>query len=131
MNERVVVSFCTAINCMDGRVQLPVIEYLKDRFGVTYVDSVTEPGPVKILAEQIDSQLAESIFDRVDISVGKHKSTGIAIVAHFNCAGNPAEESAQKKQLISAIENISVKYPELPVVGLWVDNEWKVFEVKR
>ncbi|MHC5086790.1 MAG: carbonic anhydrase, partial [Planctomycetota bacterium] len=26
------MSFCTAINCMDGRVQLPVIPFLQNRF---------------------------------------------------------------------------------------------------
>ncbi len=39
------MSFCTAINCMDGRTQLPVIEFLKNKLSVEYVDTVTEPGP--------------------------------------------------------------------------------------
>jgi len=34
------MSYCTVINCMDGRVQLPVIKYLKERFDVDYVDSI-------------------------------------------------------------------------------------------
>ena len=37
--------FCTVINCMDGRVQLPVIRHMKERFNAEYVDSITEPGP--------------------------------------------------------------------------------------
>ena len=47
------MSFCTVVNCMDGRVQLPVIRYLQDRIEVLYVDSVTEPGPVRSLAEPV------------------------------------------------------------------------------
>ena len=39
------MSFCTAINCMDGRVQLPVIRFLQERFKVDYVDVISEPGP--------------------------------------------------------------------------------------
>ena len=39
------MSFYTTINCMDGRVQLPVISYLMERFGVQYVDAITGPGP--------------------------------------------------------------------------------------
>ncbi len=46
------MSFCTTINCMDGRVQLPVIKYLQKHFNVDYVDSITEPGPNLILAKQ-------------------------------------------------------------------------------
>ena len=75
------MSFCTVINCMDGRVQLPVIEYLKNKFEADFVDTITEAGPVAILAEKKDSELADSILKRVDISVNKHKSVGIAVVA--------------------------------------------------
>ena len=51
--------FATAVNCMDGRVQKPVIEYLQKSFGVDYVDMVTEPGPNKILAEGKDINIIE------------------------------------------------------------------------
>lgn len=40
--------FATTINCMNGRVQIPVIDYMKSKYGVDYVDMVTEPGPNKI-----------------------------------------------------------------------------------
>lgn len=33
--------FATAINCMDGRVQIPVIEYIKSKYEVDYVDMIT------------------------------------------------------------------------------------------
>ncbi len=123
------MSFCTVINCMDGRVQLPVIEYLKSRFGVIYVDSVTEAGPVKILAEQADSDILRSILKRIDISVKKHNSCAISIVAHYDCAGNPIEKDQQLKQLEKAMEFIASKYPGIEVIGLWVDENWSVSEI--
>jgi hypothetical protein len=43
--------FATALNCMDGRVQITIIEFLKKKFKVDYVDMITEPGIDKILAE--------------------------------------------------------------------------------
>jgi len=43
------MSFYTAINCMDGRVQLPVITYLQKRFGVEHVDSITAAGPNRLV----------------------------------------------------------------------------------
>ncbi len=73
------MSFCTAINCMDGRVQTSVSDFLKDRFGTDYVDVITEPGPDLILAEQSNTALVESIVARLNISVHKHQSKGIAI----------------------------------------------------
>lgn len=123
------MSFCTAINCMDGRTQLPVIDFLRNRFNVQYVDSVTEPGPIVFLSEQKDSQTVNSILHRVDISVNKHKSKGIAIVAHYDCAGNPVEKDQQLKQLASSVKYISEKYPTAAVIGLWVDENWAVSEV--
>ena len=65
------MSFCTVINCMDGRVQLPVNEYLRRELSVEYVDTITEAGPVRILAREQQSALADSILARVDISINK------------------------------------------------------------
>ena len=39
--------FAPAINCMDGRVQLPVIAYVKAHYSVDHVDMITELGPAK------------------------------------------------------------------------------------
>ena len=120
------MAFSTAINCMDGRVQLPVIDYMMKRFNVEYVDSITEPGPVKILAEQTDPVLLDSIFKRVSISLKKHGSTTVAICAHADCAGNPAEENIQKEQLKKARALLQIKFPSAEIVTLWLDPDWNV-----
>ena len=75
---------------MDDRVQLPVIKYLQKRFDAEFVDSITEPGPNFILSEQRDSVSIQSILERLRISIERHKSIGIAVVGHHDCAGNPA-----------------------------------------
>ena len=41
MKETGLMTFCTAVNCMDGWAKLPVIKYLQDRFNVEHVDSIT------------------------------------------------------------------------------------------
>ena len=92
------MSFCTVINCMDGRTQIPVNNYMIGLLDVDYVDTITEPGPVKILSELQDSDLARSILSRVDISTNKHGSKCIALIAHHDCAGNPLAEEQQKEQ---------------------------------
>ena len=123
------MSFCTVINCMDGRTQLPVNEYLRGELSVDYVDTITEAGPVRILAEEQQSNLADSILARVDISVNKHKSKAIAVVAHYDCAGNPVEEDVQLEQLESAIEFLNDEYPDVKIFGLWVDSNWNVEKI--
>ena len=118
--------FATAINCMDGRTQLPVIEWMKQAYGVDYVDAVTEPGPVRILAEAPDSLPAKSMAGRVAISVEKHGSRNIAIVTHHDCAGNPVGREEQTVQLRAAIETVRGWGFKPEVVGVWVDEKWQV-----
>jgi len=122
------MSFCTAINCMDGRTQLPVNEYLRNKLGVDYVDTITEPGPARLLAEEPDSASTESIVSRVDISVKKHGSQNVAVVGHYDCTGNPAAEDKQKQQLDLAVRFLAARYPGVRIAGLWVDSAGSVEE---
>ncbi|MFP4226541.1 MAG: carbonic anhydrase [Desulfobacterales bacterium] len=123
------MSFCTVINCMDGRVQVPVIRYLQDRFKADYVDSITEPGPNRVLAEDQNPAQVQSILDRLQISVEKHQSVGIAIVGHHDCAGNPAPKETQLKHIEAAVTRIGRLYANVAVIGLWVDQDWVVHEL--
>ena len=123
------MSFFTLINCMDGRVQLPVINYVTNRFDADYVDSITEPGPNLILSEHTDSELADSIIQRVDISVNKHKSQGIVIAAHHDCTGNPADKDLQISQVKDAMLFLNKRFPGIPVTGIWVNENWEPAEI--
>ena len=121
--------FATAINCMDGRVQAPVVIYMKMIYEVDYVDMITEPGPSKILAENKDAALIESIKNRVAISVEKHGSKIIVISGHYDCAGNPTIEESQKKQISDAKKFVRKWYPNIKIIGLWIDKDWIAYEV--
>ena len=126
------MSFCTAVNCMDGRVQLPVTAFLRERFGVDYVDMITEPGPNRVLARQTHFSLIESVLDRVRISVERHHSVGIAIVGHHDCAGNPGGEAEQTADTIAAVKYLRkrcARYGDIAVIGLWVDENGSVSEI--
>ena len=103
---------------MDGRVQLPVIEYIQNKFNVEYVDMITEPGPNLILSENKNIELLNSIFKRIDISISKHNSQGIAITGHYDCAGNPASKNEQLIHLKKSAEIIKQKYLTTPVIAL-------------
>jgi hypothetical protein len=121
------LSFYTAVNCMDGRVQLPVIEYLMKQHGVQHVDMITEPGPVRALAGR-DEEVAGSIERRVGISLRVHSSCGVVVVAHADCAGNPVGHAAQLDQLRLSVERLSARFPGVSVRGLWVGEDWRVEE---
>jgi carbonic anhydrase len=119
-------TYATAINCMDGRVQLPVIEYIKAEYGVDYVDMITLPGPNRILAEGSDKSALEAVRQRLSISVDRHGSRLIAVVGHHDCAGNPTGRQTQTSHTLAAIELVRSWYPALEVVGLWINESWEV-----
>jgi hypothetical protein len=114
---------------MDGRIQETTIQYLKDTYRVKYVDTITAPGPCKILAENEKKTQVDSILYRVGISVNKHGSKLIAISGHYDCTGNPCGEQDQKEQTGKSVEFLKNQYPETEIIGLWIDSEWAVHEV--
>lgn len=123
--------FAVVINCIDGRVQLPVLDYLKREYGVDYVDNITEAAPVKILAERKTEEQLESIRARLKISTEKHGSEHLGIVAHHDCAGNPVDKETQLSQLRKSMETIRSWGFKGAVIGLWVDENWCVHAVKE
>ncbi|MBN2430934.1 MAG: hypothetical protein JXQ27_05635 [Acidobacteria bacterium] len=119
-------TFGTAINCMDGRVQLPLIHWMKERYGVDYVDKVTEPGPNRIVATRTPAELFQSILNRVTISLEKHGSHRIVIAGHHDCAGNPAPYGEQFQQLKDSVNVLTDRFPGVEVVAVWIDQEGTV-----
>ena len=117
--------FAAAVNCIDGRVQEPVIELVRDRFRVDHVDMITHPGPDRVLSESRDPGIIASIKERVMISLEKHGSKVIVIAGHHDCAANPAGEEEHKKQIREAVDNVKNWGMDADVFGVWVDGSWK------
>jgi len=124
------MSFCVAVNCMDGRVQHAVLDFLEQRFGVQYVDMVTEPGPNGILSRQEDEAVIASMLRRIDVSVTKHHAVGIAVVGHYDCTGNPGDRVKQDAETANAVRFLRTRYPRLPVIGLWIDRDGEAEEIR-
>lgn len=118
--------YACAANCIDGRVQEPVIKYLKERCGVRYIDMVTEAGINLILAERNDPALIESIQKRMDISIRHHKAISIAIVGHPDCGGNPAGREEQIEHLRLAAETVMSFDFQRRIHLLWVEDNQRV-----
>jgi len=59
-------AFFTAVGCMDGRVQEPVLAFGQQKFGAKYADTITEAGLVGLLAKKnIDRALLDSIRKKI------------------------------------------------------------------
>ncbi len=120
--------FGTAINCMDGRVQPAIHQYIKEKYNVDYVDTITLAGPVKIIATRITGSLIRDLKFRVAISVDVHKSDIIALVGHTDCAGIHEPDDLQKKHLIQSVKKVKQWYPQVKVIGLWLDDDFHIVQ---
>ncbi|MEI7640550.1 MAG: carbonic anhydrase [bacterium] len=118
--------FATSISCMDGRIQAPILHFLKEKFKVNYVDIITEPGPIKYLDGNINHAVVETIKKRVKISIVTHRSKVIAVSGHFDCAGNPVNKKKQLKQIEGSVRLVKTWGYKVKIIKLWVDENWQV-----
>lgn len=126
------MKFGTVINCIDGRVQYPVLDYLKKNFEIDFFDSANEAGPLKILTERTDKCRLISLKEQIKTSLEVHGSKFIAVVGHHDCAGNPSEREVQEKQIDESLTYLSRAFGnEVLYLGLYVNEKWEVEEYTR
>ena len=119
--------FGTAINCIDGRVQTPVAEWLKFHHHVQYVDMITEPGADKVLSTGYADKIS-AIAEKLRISMEVHNSRIVAVVGHFDCAANPVEVNEHQEQIKDGTNLIISWNTGIRVIGLYV-NEWNSIDL--
>ncbi|AKG92616.1 hypothetical protein GAH_00019 [Geoglobus ahangari] len=117
------MKFGCAVNCIDGRTQIPVIEWMRNNANVDFVDMITEPGIVRLFESE---DAFEKILEKVMVSVKNHGSDFIAVVAHHDCAGNPVGREEQIEQLKMSVEMLKRSIENAVVVGLWVNENLEV-----
>jgi hypothetical protein len=120
--------YATALNCIDGRTQIPVIRWLRKNFDVDYVDLVTEPGMDKVLSQCHCFEI-DRLRENVIVSITAHNSNVVAVIGHYDCAANPVSDYKHFKDIVKS--TCIVKSWGLPVrvIGLWVDEFWCVHVV--
>ena len=113
----------TCLNCMDGRVQLPVLTWINDNYPVDFVDVITEAGMDGVLAKQED---ISEVLRSIKVSVNINKSTRLFVVGHYDCRGNPVDEKLHHQEIIDAVARLKPLWPAQTIVGLWVNDKWQV-----
>lgn len=129
-------TYGTGLNCMDGAVQGAVRKIIKKRYNVKYVDKITQPGIVKVLADNSNSARIELIKEMLWISVINHGSRVVAIAAHHGCLGNPVEKTQQLKDLVRAkitikqiIKDLDLDILDIEIILLWVNEYYMPEEI--
>jgi carbonic anhydrase len=120
-------NFATAITCIDGRVQQPVMDWVKLHANVHYVDLVTEPGPDKVLSRE-STYVVDEIIRKVSFSVRNHNSRVVAICGHHDCAANASTREEHIEQIQEAVRVLVSYRLEARILGIWL-NEWNSVEL--
>ena len=122
--------FGTAINCIDGRTQEPVIDFMKQKYDIDGVDMVTFPGVDGVISNRENSDEIAFIRNAVSISIEKHRSRIIAVVGHFDCAGNPGNREHHYANIQRGVHEVSSWRFHAQVVGFYVNDKKQIEEVK-
>ena len=121
--------FGTAINCIDGRTQEPVIDFMKHKYGIHGVDMITFTGVDGVISSSGISDTIVLIRNAVSISTEKHGSRIIAVIGHFDCAGNPGNREHHYANIGKAVQQVSSWKFDAEIVGLYVNDKRQIEEV--
>jgi hypothetical protein len=113
---------------MDGRVQVPVLQWIKANYPVDFVDVITEAGMDAVLSAQEDIR---EILRSISISVDVNRSARLFVVGHNDCRGNPVGEQVHRQQIKDAVKRLKGHWPKHEIVGLWVNDSWSVEIVSK
>jgi len=113
----------TCLNCIDGRVQLPVLHWIREQYHIDFIDVVTAAGIDGVLSSQDN---IDEIIRSINISISINKSVRIFIVGHYDCQGNLVDEKTHHEHIIKSVKRLKVHWPELEIIGLWVNSHWQV-----
>ncbi len=120
--------FVTVVACIDGRVQAPLAEWAKKTFSADWADMVTRPGCDGVLGEE-SAAGASQVRDDVGVSVRAHSPVAVVVSGHHDCAANPGTQDHHEFQIRNAVAQVERWDPGVPVVGVWVGEDWQVHPV--
>jgi hypothetical protein len=120
----------TIVNCLDGTVQLPAINFAKHIWKVSWVDVITEAAPEKILSEAKDKETISRIHQNIESSLCGQQTKRLAIVSHSGCDINKAPDDKKKEMLRQAIGYLKERYTDADVIGIWVDGKIKASNIE-
>lgn len=121
-------SRATCLNCMDGRVQLPVLNWIRENYRVDFVDVITEAGMDGVL---VSKDTIDHIVDSINTSVNANGSSRIFVVGHHDCRGNPVDEKTHHEHIKLSVMRLKGYWPKIQIIGLWVNSCWQVKLLKK
>ncbi|MGA9745698.1 MAG: carbonic anhydrase, partial [Nitrososphaeraceae archaeon] len=83
-----------------------------------------------VISNRENSDKIAFIRNAVSISIEKHRSRIIAVVGHFDCAGNPGNREHHYAHIQRSVHEVSSWNFHAQVVGFYVNDKKQIEEVK-
>jgi len=110
------------LNCIDGRVQIPAIKWMKDQYALDCVDLITEPGMDGLLAD--NNGPIDAVIRKIEFCIEKNNTSMIFIAGHHDCKGNLVSELTHKEQICHAVDRLKKIFSKMEIIGLWINEQW-------
>ena len=118
----------TLLSCIDGRFQVPLTEYLLNKYNGYIVDKITFPGMDKIFSHDFKNEQA-FIKGSIDISFSRG-SKSIYIMGHSDCTGNILSDELHIIEVKNSVKALKKEYKGAKVIGLFIDLDYNVIEIE-
>ena len=123
--------FGTAINCIDGRTQQVVIDHMKHNYNIDGVDMVTFPGADGLFSSKDHLEDILHLLEKQSLYRYREACPQIiAVVGHYDCAGNPGDREHHYMHILGAMHEVSSWNLHAQVIGLYVNDKREIEEVK-
>lgn len=119
--------FATSLCCIDGRIQLSIHNWLKEKHDVDFVDTITEPAIIKLFAYPQNNAM---IKNKVLHSIKNNQSKLILVSGHFDCDFTEASKEKQISQIKDSIAQIKSWNLTIPVIGAWINEKSEVEQLE-
>lgn len=122
-------TFFTVVGCMDGRIQEVVFEFGRRKFDAQFPDDITDAGIVKQIAFNPEPEYFEHFKKELMVSLVNHRSKGILVDGHQDCAGNPTDDETHKTDILKTVDFIkTIVEGKIRVIGVFViyqNGKWR------
>lgn len=116
--------FALVLNCVDGRVQRPLLSWIREELSLEKADYLTLPGPDGAFAEG-GAELERA--RRLAGFLSEHRRhTCLVVAGHHDCLGNPVADEAHRRQIEAAARTAHGWGLTPRTIGAWIGEGWTV-----
>jgi hydrogenase maturation factor len=119
----------TVVCCIDGRIQIPVVEFLRNLWNVEWVDVVTEIAPERLLSDGNEEESVRRIHENITASLVQQLEARLAVASHSGCDCNNVPDEEKREMVRASVRILREAHQDASIIGVWVDETGTVSQL--